>query len=796
MRMPEGDREPWRVVIVDDDADDRANLRRLLLRGADRRYKFDEAETAAGAIEAIRRPGRPPDCALIDYHLPDGDAREVLVTCSGAGGAAICPALVLTGSTSREEGREVLKAGAQDFLGKDGLTAQSLTRAVENAVDRYWLTSQLRQRDAVIRENEARLRLALDSSNTGLWTWDLASDDVVWSPEVYTLLGIPEGSFETTATAFFALVHPDDRSRVDAAVGEALARHTQFECEFRILRPDGAMLWVENRGRARYLPSGEPIGMLGTVTDVSGRKAIEEQLRRREFELRTLTDNTPDLLARFDRELRHVFVNAAVEKATGWPREKFIGKTNRELGMPAELCDQWEAGLRAVIETGKDQFIKFAYQGPLGTQHYSAHLVGEVGADGSIDQFLAVTHDVTEHENYEQALRDNARRKDEFLATLAHELRNPLAPIRTGIEVLKLEPARELVHRTLGAMERQASHMVRLVDDLMDVSRIRRGIVELKRERVQLRTIVEEAVETSQTHLQANGHAFEVNLPAEPIWIDGDLTRLAQVLSNLLNNSAKYTPFGGRVQLAALREEDHVEISVVDNGVGISVEDVPHVFDLFAQVGATLDRSQGGLGIGLSLVRQLVALHDGTVDVQSAGLGRGSVFRVRLPVAASAPAAEAAAVPSDGQPCPPQVRRVLVVDDNRDAAELLAEMLSLAGHVTQVAHDGPAALAAAPAFAPHVILLDLGLPGMDGYEVARQLRSGGPPTRHTVLIALTGWGSAEDKRRSAEAGFDYHLTKPVQLSAITEVLARSLAQPTAPHSSVPNQISAPPRAKD
>ena len=296
-------------------------------------------------------------------------------------------------------------------------------------------------------------------------------------------------------------------------------------------------------------------------------------------------------------DLRHVVVNTAVERATGRPRSDFIGKTNRELGMPSELCDQWEAALRAAFDTGQLQAIAFTYQGPHGTQYYTARLVPEADPDGVVDYVLGVTHDVTDRERYEQALLDDSRRKNEFLATLAHELRNPLAPLRTGIQVLRLaQKDSDVSARAFATMERQLSHMVRLVDDLLDVSRISRGSVELRRDRIQLRTIVEHAVESSKPVIDAREHQLHVDIPAQPLWLDGDLTRLAQVLGNLLSNAAKYTSPKGRIGLMAAVDANDIVIGVVDNCVGISAEDLPGVFDLFVQVGATLDRAQGGLG--------------------------------------------------------------------------------------------------------------------------------------------------------------------------------------------------------
>ncbi|MET0413686.1 MAG: response regulator [Polyangiaceae bacterium] len=735
-----------------------------------------EAETGSAAIAAIlASPERYPDCVLLDYYLPDLDGHDVLEAIADRDGLALCPVVVLTGGTSRDEGREVLKAGAQDFLGKESLTAESLTRAVENAVDRFALMRQLREREITLRESEARLRLALEGSNTGLWTWDLRSQAVTWSPEVYRIMGIAEGAFELTSAAFFRLVHPEDSERVQALVQAAIQRGGPYECEFRIVRPSGEVVWVENRGRASYGRGGEPISMLGTVTDVSARREVDEELRRREFELRTLAENTPDIYARFDRELRHVFVNGAAERTTGRPREAFLGKTNRELGMPSELCDHWDAALHSVFETGLPETITFEYECADGKHHFAARLIPEVTWNAAVSHVLVVTHDVTDRERYEQGLRDAAERKNEFLATLAHELRNPLAPIRTSVQVLKLAANDSDVRtKALAAMERQVLHMVRLVDDLLDVSRISRGLIELRREPVELGAVIEQAVEFSSSLISAGNHELQLELPGKPIWIDGDATRLAQVVGNILNNSAKYTPSGGRIGVSVTLEAGEAVLCVTDNGVGISADQLPMLFDLFSQVEATLDRAQGGLGIGLSLVRKLVAMHGGSVTAASPGIGHGSVFTVRLPAILAEPTRlRDGAPPESVTRDQPRSRRILVVDDNPDAAEMLAEMLSLSGNETEVAHDGPTALAAAHAFCPHIVFLDLGLPGMDGYEVAQRLRSEGALANRVVLVALTGWGSAEDHRRTTEAGFDFHLVKPVAPGAVADVVAQS-----------------------
>ncbi len=371
-----------------------------------------------------------------------------------------------------------------------------------------------------------------------------------------------------------------------------------------------------------------------------------------------------------------------------------------------------------------------------------------------------------------ESLRDADRRKDEFLAVLAHELRNPLAPIRTGLQLLRMAPAPEVAPPARDVMERQLTHMVRLIDDLLDVSRISRGRIALRRERVTVRSVVDLAVEGSRPFLEAGRHTFLARVPEEPLELEADPTRMAQVISNLLTNAARYTPSGGRIELTVERDADRAVIRVTDNGLGIPPEMLPKVWEMFTQVNRKLERSQGGLGIGLSLVRRLVELHGGTATAESEGLLRGSTFTVRVPLATT-PAARPPS-PDPVERAAPEGRRILVVDDNVDAAESLSILLQMSGHEVRTAHDGEAALAMVGAFRPEVVFCDIGMPGMDGYEVARRLRAleQGPRAEagRAVLVALTGWGSADDKRLAREAGFDHHLTKPIEVTDVEATL--------------------------
>lgn len=365
------------------------------------------------------------------------------------------------------------------------------------------------------------------------------------------------------------------------------------------------------------------------------------------------------------------------------------------------------------------------------------------------------------------AFREADRRKDEFLATLAHELRNPLAPIRTGLSILNVGGSAEQQARTRQMMERQVRHLVHMVDDLLDLSRISQGKIVLKKSVVDLREVLHGAIEIARPLIEANRHEFIMRLADGPLTVDADPTRLAQVIANLLNNAARYTPPGGRLELHTAVDGPQLLIRVSDNGIGIPEEMLPQIFDLFVQVGGGSEHAQGGLGIGLTLVRGLVELHGGSIAAASGGPGQGTTMTVRLPLA------EPRAATDTGDETGTQrgtAHRILVVDDNTDAASSLAMLLELDGHVTRVAHSGAHALAAIPDFAPHIVFLDIGLPDINGYEVARRVRAMEGLRTRPRLIALTGWGSEEDRRQAADAGFDAHLVKPVDPAGLGTVL--------------------------
>ena len=380
---------------------------------------------------------------------------------------------------------------------------------------------------------------------------------------------------------------------------------------------------------------------------------------------------------------------------------------------------------------------------------------------------LTLEHEMQVRHRAEEALLLADRRKDEFLATLAHELRNPLAPIRTGLDILRIRSGdAQATQRATDIMERQLRQMVRLVDDLLDVSRINTGKFAIKMGRVELKAVVNDALEVVRSYIELHGHELVIDLPDRPVFLHGDATRLAQILSNLLNNAAKYTNRGGRVSLTARVEERSLVIHVADNGIGIAPDMLTHVFEMFVQVDSTLERTNAGLGVGLSLARRLVELHGGSIEAHSGGVGRGSEFVVRLPIVVEP---ELPAKPTPAAFMTAETYRILLADDNVDFVNSIGALLSAMGHSVVITHNGPDALTAAARFCPDYAFLDIGLPQMSGYDLARGIRRL-PSGAMTMLIAVTGWGQEKDRQLAFEAGFDHHMVKPVRFEQIEEIL--------------------------
>ena len=463
--------------------------------------------------------------------------------------------------------------------------------------------------------------------------------------------------------------------------------------------------------------------------------------------------------------------NEAAERMYGFRADEAIGRSILML-IPPERHDE-EGDILARLRRGERvehyDTVRRRKNGELFDVSLTVSPIRD--ASGTVVGASKIARDVSERKRAQQTLEDANRYKDEFLAMLAHELRNPLAPISNALQLLQVvDPSSAQATHVRAIMERQLSHLVRLVDDLMEVSRITRGKIELRREPVLLSSVMLSAVETARPALEAAQHNFRIDMPAEAIEINGDFVRLAQVISNLLGNAAKYTDASGDISLVAERHGEEALIRVRDNGIGIDEAMLPRIFDMFAQVPASQRRSQGGLGIGLALARALVELHGGRIEAASAGPGKGSQFTVRLPVARVVRSAGASPAQPKAATAAPHRRRVLIVDDNVDAAETLQMVVSTMGHDAETAHDGRAALEAARSRRPDIVLLDISMPGMDGFTVARRIRSE-PELRKIRVVALTGFGQQDDRRRTREAGFDDHLVKPVSREDLRRLLA-------------------------
>ena len=490
-----------------------------------------------------------------------------------------------------------------------------------------------------------RLELAHSAGRSGTFDWNLVTNEIQWSEAEEKLYGLEPGGFKGRYENWRNAVHPDDIENAENGLDKAIKDAVEMDIEYRIIRPDGTVLWIYATGNVIYDARGKPLRMVG------------------------------------------------------------------------------------------------------------------------------INIDITERKNIEIALREADRRKDEFLAMLAHELRNPLAPIRNAVQILKTSGSSEAHLKTArDIIERQVTHMTRLIDDLVDVARLTQGKITLKKETVHLTTVVGDAVDLASPIISERGHDLTIKLPQQPLPLHVDGVRLSQALGNMLTNAAKYTRSGGKIQLTGDNNGDELKINVRDNGIGIAPDMLPHVFDLFTQSERTLDRAQGGLGIGLALVKRLIEMHGGDVEAHSAGIGQGSEFALRLPLVGDTPEEIVSPKITIASAAATKPRRILVVDDNEDAAEVTAILLRLEGHEVAVAHSGAAAIEQIPTALPDILLLDIGLPEMDGYELARHLRNL-PETRDAVFIALTGYGRPDDRQNARDAGYDHHLVKPIEPEELLALIA-------------------------
>lgn len=682
--------------------------------------------------------------------------------------------------------------------------------------------SERRRVEATLLETQRRLRFVMDSAPQKLFTADPSGKLTYVNSQCYKYAGI--GQERVEGWAWFKLIHPDDLQLSIDTWRLCIETGMEFELEHRFRRHDGVYHWHLTRALPMRDANGQITIWVGSNTDIHEVKTAEvilgDRLLHEQQNTARLTEvaiasravnsllsaeHIANILAEEARRiLRTHQAVVSLTIGTGAAQEinavslshkyaKFRGykaqpadngiyaevrRTNRSMRLTQKELEQhpnWKAlgeynhehppmrGWLAVplVDHVGDN---------LGIIHATEKEIGDFTEEDEaiLNQLAAMASVSIQKARLYESLREQDKRKDEFLATLAHELRNPLAPLRTGLDLLSVSVDEEQSNRVRHMMRRQLTHMVHLVDDLMDVSRVSGGKVELKYERINLRTIMESALEVTEPTIKAARQQLRLQLPEAPLYVRGDSTRLTQVVSNLLNNATKYTLPSGTIRVFVEREGDDVLVRISDTGVGIAQEMLSKVFDLFTQVDPSIDRTQGGLGIGLSLVQKLVDLHGGKVWAESPGLGQGSTFIVRLPLLEEENEKQVTSE-SGSQQAAIEGKRLLIVDDNVDAAEALAMLLRFFGHTVKTAHSGLEGVDAAKSFLPDAAILDLGLPGLDGYEVAIALRNDSK-LKGTVLVALTGWGNQEDRRRSQAAGFDAHLVKPVDAATVLKTL--------------------------
>jgi PAS domain S-box-containing protein len=639
------------------------------------------------------------------------------------------------------------------------------------------------ERRRLDHENASRLRAArllaaiVESSDDAIISKSLDGIIQSWNTAAERLFGY---TAEQAVGRHISLIIPAERlAEEDRIIATLKAGQRIDHFDTVRLRSDGQPILVSLTISPIKDDAGHVIGASKIARDITGQRQAQERERlllaeaaTANAKFRAFFDQGPLFAGVMALDGTLLEANRLSLEACGYTKEQVIGKKFWECAWwspSPELMESIKAG--SARAAGGELFrVEMPYFVADGSQRMVDFILLPIKDEAGRVLFLAPTGtDITDRKRAEDALREADRRKDEFLATLAHELRNPLAPIRNALQIIRLTPDRAARDQACILMQRQLEQMVRLVDDLLDVSRITRGKLELRREQVQLAAVINSAVETSRPMIDHLGHELTVKLPRQPIIVDADLTRLAQVFSNLLNNSAKYTDRGGHIWLTAERQGTDVLVSVRDTGIGIAANQLPHIFQMFSQVDSSLERSHGGLGIGLTLVKRLVEMHGGRIEARSEGLGKGAEFVVRLPNVVGAAGPQAAG--GNDEPVSPRSSlRILIVDDNRDGADSLAMLLRIMGNDTRTAYDGQRGVDVAEEFRPDVVLFDIGLPKLNGYEACRCIREQ-PWGRGVVLIAVTGWGQEEDRRRSHEAGFDRHMVKPVDPQELLKLLA-------------------------
>jgi PAS domain S-box-containing protein len=637
------------------------------------------------------------------------------------------------------------------------------------------LAARTRAAQAIAEQGE-RLRTTLASIGDAVITTDLKARITSMNAVAESLTGwsLQEAAGQSL-DAVFRIVNEETRKPVadpatrslEEGVIVGLANHTI------LISRDGAERPIDDSAAPIRCKSGETVGCVLVFRDVTERRLVERDRADDQARLRSIVDHIVDGIITMDERGRIDSFNPAAEKLFGFRTEEVVGQFVTKL-MPEPFRSEHEGYVANYMRTGQAKVIGVGRE-VVGRRKDGSTFPMDLAVSefrlGDCQYFTGIVRDITDRKRFEQELRQVAselseahRRKDEFLATLAHELRNPLAAIRNGLQIIRLSAEQDTRDKALTLIERQLSQLVRLVDDLMDISRINRDKIELRLERVPLEEVINSAVETSRPLIDEMRHELTIALPPESIFLEADLTRLAQAFMNLLNNAAKYTDPGGQIRLTARNEGDQVAISVRDTGIGIPADKLTSIFEMFSQVDRSAERSQGGLGIGLSLVNRMIRMHGGTIEARSEGPGKGSEFVVRLPIQSGDRVLQRTEPPVETL-VPDSSSRILVVDDGMDYAHTLSMLLKHMGNDVRMAHDGKQAILVAEEFRPDLVLLDLGLPVLDGYEAARRIREQ-PWGRHMVIVACFGQDQDEFRRKSREAGCDFYLVKPFDVMAL------------------------------
>lgn len=641
----------------------------------------------------------------------------------------------------------------------------------EEIADRTWTAVERAKAEELSRISEKRLRLATEAADMATWEWDLVSNLVIWNEQHFQIFGLSPQEAPVHPELFFRHIHPDDRDRVYALLQRSIQDDVEFDTEFRAVREDGVELWISGYGRVMERNQSGPILMSGIMLDITARNESEAALHRIQARQGAILESAKDYaIFTLDLGLRVRDWNSGAEHVLGYSEAEIIGKSGEIFFVPedrAEGAPEYEKN--KAIREGRAENERWHLRSD-GSRFYGSGITSPLLDEaGNLIGLLKVMRDLTMQKQTDEALKIADKRKDEFLAMLAHELRNPLATVRNGISLLKVTRQNDAqMSDVVDMMDRQATHLVRMIDDLLDVSRVTQGKIQLQLERLDVAALINSAVKSIRSQYEARRKVLDVETGFAKLIVEGDATRLSQVVTNLLTNSLRYTGDEGHVWVTLTSQNGEAVIRVRDNGIGLTPEQQTSVFELFVQGDNSLARTQGGLGIGLTIVRQLVGMHGGRVEAKSPGIGMGSEFTVYLPLLESN--THKTTMENDLSK-KSRLQHILLIDDLEDLAVTTAMLLKIKGYQVDIRTSGKAGAEAVEAIRPSVVLCDIGMPELDGYQTAQLIRSG-RWGGDVILLALSGYGQDEDKQQAMEAGFDGHLTKPVDMNELQSLIQR------------------------